>query len=539
VDDLYARSAVARFLSSMPDNDGPAAQPPSSRSGSPAPPNSLPVPPRSPRPLRGTASPTSHTRRHFSHLTSSHLDVDTDTGDEADGYVASAARATSPFLNHLSANDTLRPAVDAVGRDSLLTSAFGIGLEDEGAHIFGDDSGPTSRTRTSSASSRDPRLDRSDSRRTRGREILPPPPPPRSRPPEVPESPPSSRERTQASPSNGTTHARRRIPSMRPSTTFGGGGDQVTPPPSIKTSGVTPSSQSMRSQLSDGTTRTHGTNYETAAQDGRSSRNDSISAVATGAAPEYYPGSWAVASGFAHPYVTPSRSSHSHGSEASNPPSRRTSHEDPAPSNSERKGQRTSVLPPPRPAPTSGLPPTPADLVTQRVPKQRHGSFGSTQYTTDVNEHSMERSRPTVPSSYRDRSRRVSALPSAYRAAPPPSSPHAAAMQDPFLVTTASSARKPDASNDSLNSGVSKYVRPNSPLFASGGAVARRVSGSRKSPQNSEPRDSPYSSFLNLDTPGSTHASLPPTVRQLPLPSECLPPHNVQPLPPIAPRNFS
>ena len=541
----YARSAVARFLSGLPDSDGPTVQRPSSRSGSPAPPNSLPAPPRSPRPPRGATSSTSPTKRHFSHLTtlvSSHLDMDTDTGDEADGYLASAPRAMSPPLDYLSMNGTLRREMDVAGHDhvmSRLSSLFGTGPEDEAAHIFGDESGQTSRTRTSSASSRDPRLDRSNSRRTRGREGLPPmPPPPRSRLPDAPGSSPSSREKT-ASPGNGTTLARPRMPSIRPSTTFGGG-DQVTPPPSIKASGVTPSSHSMRSQLSDGTTRTHATNYEAAAQDGRSSRNGSISAaVAAGATSEQYPGSWAVSSGFAHPYATPSRSSHSHSSETSNPPSQRTSHEDSAPAASERKGQRSSMLPPPRPAPTGGLPPTPAD---QRAPKQRHGSSGSTQYVSyvDANDPGVERSRPpvSVPSSYRDRPRRSSALPSAYRgASSSSSSPPAAPMQDPFVVTANSSGRVSDASTDSLN-GMLKYTRPSSPLFVLGGTPVRRTSSSRKPAQNSDSRDSPYNSFLNIDTPGSNYASLPPTVLPLPLPPESLPPHIVRPLPPIAPRYF-
>lgn len=534
-DDLYARSAVARFLSGLLDSDDLTAQRSLSRSGSPASLGSLPAPPRSPRPLRGTTSPT---KLHSSHpataLAPSHLGMRANTGDEVDGYLASAYRAVSP-LDHW--DEALRQRVDTPSHDNRLTSVFGEDPEDEGGHTLAEDRGQGSRTRTSSASSRDPRLDRSNSRRTRGRESLPPmPPPPRGRPPDAPGSPSSSCEGAQPSPGNGTMHTRSRIPSIRPSTTFGGSSDQVTPPPSVKAPGVTPSSHSMRSQLSNGTTRTHTTNYEGAVQDGRSSRNGSIFAAANGAASDQYSGSWAILSGVVHPYATPSRSSHSYGSEASNPPSRRTSHEDSAPTTSERKGQKSPALPLPRPAPLGGLPPTPADLVTQRLPKQRHGSSGSAQYAalnTDGNEHGIERSRPpvSVPSSYRDRSRRLSALP--HRAVSPSVGP----TQDPFLVSPASSVRMLDGSADSPNSAF-KYARPNSPSFALGGSPVRRISSSRRSAQNPDLRGSPYNSFLEFDTPGSDYASLPPAVRPFPLPSESLPPHNVLPLPPITPRNI-
>lgn len=357
---------------------------------------------------------------------------------------------------------------------------------------------------------------------------------------------------------------------MRPSTTFGGGSEQGTPPPSLRTSGPAPSSHSMRSQLSNGTSRTHGTNYEAAVYDGRSSRTGSVSAAALGPTIEPLP-AWSVAAPGGgppphHPYATPPMSSYSQyaGSEASNPPSRRTSHENP-PSSSrrtshedsssasspyradmERKLPRLSALPPPRPAPAGGLPPTPPDMAPQRLPKKRHGSSPSGNYPAaypyaEASPDSfIDRSKPPVtgPSSYRDRNRRVSAPPAAYQ--PHPGSASTLFVHDPFTgppSTLPRSTTEPDYTSTLNRAHTARALPP----ISSNAAPTKRQPSMKKSHVTGNPQDSPFASFLSFDTPDSSYATLPPTtnIRQLPAPpSDSLPAHIVRPLPPIGPSNY-
>ncbi|KAF8311981.1 hypothetical protein DL93DRAFT_1355067 [Clavulina sp. PMI_390] len=262
-----------RVMSLDPSN---TAGPPA-RSGSPGP-SSLSPPPR-------RSNTTSSSARLFSHL-----DLDSDTGSESgwkqrNGQPISALFPAVPTSHSQLSQGTSRSRNNTITpRDIPNRQMFGDILEEE-PRDGAVSRGASSRTRTSSASSSRERdeyargSERSSSRR-RTSALPPMPPPPKGLPPEPPVgvlpyagsigSPRSSRDYQRATSPSGypsypigmpASPTRSRRPSGRPSTTFGGPGSEngTSPPASIR-----PSSHSMRSQLSNGTSRTQ---YDAALMD--------------------------------------------------------------------------------------------------------------------------------------------------------------------------------------------------------------------------------------------------------------------------------